>query len=102
MYKPETNFIPPSKFEVLFLPMKDFGEHITYWEPVPFSRNPRVCRIRQSDSAGHSVLPRVRWGDFRVFTGPDNSSQKVDTVRRRQLLCVHAYTYKLYQINLIY
>jgi len=80
MYKPETNFIPPSKFEVLFLPLKDFGERITCWERVSFSRNPRDCRIQQNESAGRSILPRARRGDFRVFTGPDNSSQKVDTV----------------------
>ena len=52
MYKQEANFIPSSKFEVLFLPLKDFGEHVTCWERVPFSRNPRDCRIQQNESAG--------------------------------------------------
>jgi hypothetical protein len=84
--------------------MKGFGEHITCWERVPFSRNPRDCRIQQNESVGHSVLPRAGWDDFRMFQGPDNSSQKVDTVCRRQLVYVPTYMYKLcvpYEPNLL-
>jgi hypothetical protein len=75
MYKGGTNFIPQSKFQVLFLPKKDFGERITCRERVPFSKNTLDYRIHQNERVGHGILQRASWGDFRENTGPGNFSE---------------------------